>query len=79
MVRGFLPVYGVRLGANSELIQALTPWPLRVFEYIDAFVTYMMLIPGGLFVETLIGPGWHQLIRRTWQLNGLAAVRGNCE
>jgi sigma-B regulation protein RsbU (phosphoserine phosphatase) len=70
----FCLLYGVRLGANSELIQALMPWPLPVFDYIDAFVSYTILIPAGLFVETLVGPGWHQLIRRTWQLTCLGAI-----
>ena len=70
----FCLLYGVRLGANSDLIQALTPWPQRLFDYIDAFVNYTILIPAGLFMETLIGPGWHQLIRRTWQLTCVCAV-----
>ena len=70
----FCLLYGVRLGVNSDLIQALTPWPQPAFDYADAFVTYALLIPGGLFIETLIGPGWHQLIRRTWQLACLCAV-----
>jgi phosphoserine phosphatase RsbU/P len=70
----FCLLYGVRLVANSTLIQELTPWHQPIFDYIDAFVTYIILIPAGLFIETLIGPGWHQLIRRTWQLTCLSAV-----
>ena len=69
----FCLLYGMRLGANSDLLQALTPWPQRLFDYIDVFVNYTILIPAGVFIETLIGPGWHQLIRRTWQLTSVCA------
>jgi sigma-B regulation protein RsbU (phosphoserine phosphatase) len=70
----FCLLYGVRLWANSDLIQALTPWPRRRFDYIDVFVNYTILIPAGIFIETLIGPGWQQLIRRTWQLTCVCAI-----
>jgi sigma-B regulation protein RsbU (phosphoserine phosphatase) len=70
----FCLLYGIRLVANSALIQALTPWPQPLFDYIDVFVSYTILIPAGLFMEALIGPGWHQLIRRTWQVTCACAV-----
>jgi hypothetical protein len=60
----FSMLYGVRLCAKSDLILAVTPWPDTCFQYVDAFVTYAITIPAGLFVETLVGPGWHQSIRR---------------
>ncbi len=70
----FSLLYGVRLCASSELIQAVTPWQEKFFKYVDAFVTYAIPIPGGLFVETLVGPGWYQSIRRLWQFICVYAV-----
>ncbi len=70
----FCVLYGVRLAAKSALLQTFVPWPLSTFQYIDAFVTYAILVPGGLFVESLVGAGWHALIRRTWQLTCVYAL-----
>ena len=70
----FCLLYGVRLGANSELDPGTDPVATRHFDYIDVFVNYTILIPAGIFIETLIGPGWRRLIRRTWQLSVCAVV-----
>jgi phosphoserine phosphatase RsbU/P len=70
----FSMLYGVRLCARSSLIQAVTPWPESFVQYVDACVTYAITIPAGLFVETLVGPGWHHSIRRTWQITCAYAV-----
>jgi phosphoserine phosphatase RsbU/P len=70
----FCLLYGVRLVAQSTLVQALTPWSPTPFDYIEAFVTYTILVPAGLFVETLVGPGWHMAVRRTWQLTCVYAA-----
>jgi SNF family Na+-dependent transporter len=53
----FCVLYGVRMGARSDLIQAVIPWPLSVFHYIDAIVTYTILIPVGILVEYSSVPG----------------------
>ena len=70
----FCGLYGVRLLARSDLVALVIPWPDFTFQYIDAFVTYTILIPAGLFVESLVGPGSYTLIRRTWQLTGVYAA-----
>ena len=70
----FCLLYGLRLGTQSALVQAVTPWSETPFDYLEAFVTYTILVPAGLFVETLAGPGWHMAIRRTWQLTCLYAA-----
>ena len=70
----FCVLYGVRLSARSALLQPLVAWPESGFHYIDAFITYSILIPAGLFVESLVGPGWHALIRRGWQLTCVYAL-----
>jgi hypothetical protein len=49
------------------LVHLVVPWSANTFAHIDAGVTYAILIPAGLFVESLVGRGWHQPIRRTWQ------------
>ena len=60
-------LYGVRLAARSSPLVAALPWPAVSFQYIEAFVTYVILVPAGLLVESLVGAGWHTLVRRTWQ------------
>jgi sigma-B regulation protein RsbU (phosphoserine phosphatase) len=70
----FCLLYGFRLAAQSTLVQALTPWSAAPFDYIEAFVTYTILVPAGLFVEALVGPGRHHAVRRTWQLTCLYAA-----
>ena len=70
----FCLLYGVRLEARSGLILALTPWPGTTFQYADAFLTYAILVPAGLFVEALVGPGWHRLVRRMWQATCVYAL-----
>lgn len=65
-------LYGVRLAADSELLQPLLPEVL--WRYLTAFITYAIIVPAGLFVESLIGPGWQSALRRTWQVVGIYAV-----
>ncbi len=66
-------LYGVRLAARSSQVVTALPWPAVYFQYTEAFVTYVILVPAGLLVESLVGPGWHQLVRRTWQATCLCA------
>ena len=70
----FCLLYGVRMGARSDLIQAVIPWPLSVFHYVDAIVTYTILIPAGLLMESLVGPGRFQIVRRVWQITCVYAA-----
>ena len=58
-------LYGVRLAGYSELLQPAFP---EVFwRYLDAFITYAIVVPGALFIESLFGAGWRLTLRRTWQ------------
>jgi sigma-B regulation protein RsbU (phosphoserine phosphatase) len=70
----FCVLYGLRLLASSELVQVATQWPETFFRYVDAFVTYTILIPATLFVESLVGKGRHALLRRTWQMLAICAA-----
>lgn len=65
-------LYGVRLAAESELVRPLFS---EVFgRYLVAFITYGIIVPGVLFVESLLGSGLWPSLRRTWQIAAGYAV-----
>ena len=50
-------LYGARLlGEQRPIVTAIGGSP-QLWKYFRTFVTYIINIPIGLFVETLIGPG----------------------
>jgi hypothetical protein len=58
-------LYAVRLAGQSQLVQpvlAEAHW-----RYLDACITYAIIVPGGLFIESVLGPGWRRTLRRAWQ------------
>jgi sigma-B regulation protein RsbU (phosphoserine phosphatase) len=61
----FAVLYGTRLAGESELVQPALPE--IVWRYGDAFVTYVIVAPLALFLESLFGRGWRSTLRRTWQ------------
>lgn len=67
-------LYGARLIADQPAIVAALRVSERSAEYFQALVTYVINVPVGLFVESLIGPGWRRSIRRAWQMLALYAV-----
>ena len=67
-------LYGLRLVLQQTSVRAsLGGLPLR-WSYTNAFITYAINVPGGLFFEALVGPGWKQSIRRIWQVQAVYAV-----
>ncbi len=70
----FCILYGLRLVASSDPVRLVTGWPEMFFRYVDADVTYTILIPSTLLVESLVGPGRYALLRRTWQLVAIGAA-----
>jgi len=64
----FCLLYGLRLLADAEPIQVVTALSTRMFDQIDAGITYTILVPATLFVESLVGDGRHALLKRTWQV-----------
>ncbi|RPJ57750.1 MAG: hypothetical protein EHM23_19515 [Acidobacteria bacterium] len=60
----FAGVYGARLLVINGIFGFAVGIPAEVSEWCSAVMTYAILIPGGLFVRVLIGPGWKNLI--TW-------------
>lgn len=67
----FACLYGVRLAGESELVQPALPEV--VWRHLGAFITYAILVPVGLFIESLFGPGWHLTLRRAWQVAAVYA------
>src|SRR5918996_742867 len=68
-------LYGVRLVAQQPAVQVSIGGPKRTGGDVIAPTTYVIKLPGALFFEALLGPGWKQSIRRVWQLQaGYAAV-----
>jgi phosphoserine phosphatase RsbU/P len=64
-------LYGVRLAGQSEFVQPLISevhW-----RYLDAFINYAILVPAGLFIESVLGPGWRLMLRRAWQAVAILA------
>lgn len=70
----FCAMYGARLLADAELVRAVTPWTDKTFAHIVASITYTILVPATLFVESLVGPGRYAILHRTWQLLVICAV-----
>jgi phosphoserine phosphatase RsbU/P len=70
----FAALYGIRLAADSELLRALFGVGAGFWDYIDAFITYGILMPGARFLDAAIGPGWRGALRRCWQALALYAV-----
>jgi sigma-B regulation protein RsbU (phosphoserine phosphatase) len=68
----FACLYGVRLAGASPLLQPV--FTEAFWRYLSAFITYAILVPGGLFVESLFGPGWRGSLRRTWQAAAVYAA-----
>jgi len=67
-------MYGMRLASQSRLVQPFGPEAF--WRHLDATVTYLIIVPIGLFVDSLFGPGWKSLLRRVWQV-GLGYALGS--
>jgi phosphoserine phosphatase RsbU/P len=67
-------LYGVRLILEQPAVQTSLGGSHTMWAYTRAFITYAINVPGGLFFEALIGPGWKKSIRRIWQMQALYAA-----
>jgi phosphoserine phosphatase RsbU/P len=72
----FCVLYGVRLVVGSELLRVATQWPPGLLAYLRADITYAILVPATLFVESIVGAGRYMIVRRAWQVSGIAALVG---
>jgi phosphoserine phosphatase RsbU/P len=68
----FCVMYGLRLTARSVLVRLAIGWPEAIFWYVEAFITYSILIPAGLFTESVTGP--NAVVRRLWQATAVYAA-----
>jgi sigma-B regulation protein RsbU (phosphoserine phosphatase) len=64
----FATLYGVRLFTDSELVQVLVPVPPEFWEYRDAMITYVILVPAVRFAAALGGPAVPEWLRWTRRL-----------
>lgn len=67
-------LYGVRLLALQPFVRAAFGGSARPWIYASGFITYAINIPGGLFMEGLVGVGWMRSIRRVWQVQTIYAI-----
>ncbi|HWW83453.1 MAG TPA: PP2C family protein-serine/threonine phosphatase [Vicinamibacterales bacterium] len=56
-------LYGARLITFHPLVRLLIPAPRLFWDYLDAFVTYSVLVPMLYFIELTFGSGWRHWIR----------------
>ena len=61
-------------GARTNLFRFLFEPSAQSWEYARWFVTYLVPIPGFIFVEQLLGRGWKSSIRRLWQIAVVLAI-----
>ncbi len=67
---GFCFLYGARTNAFQILFEGSQ----RFWEYERWIITYLVPIPGFVFVEQILGRGWKSSIRRMWQIAAAFAV-----
>jgi phosphoserine phosphatase RsbU/P len=67
-------LYGLRLLALQPFLRAAFGGPPRLWSYASVFITYAINVPGGLFMEGLVGAGWKRSIRRVWQAHTIYAT-----
>ena len=67
-------LYGLRLLADTPFVVETLGVPTTSAAYFRAFVTYTINVPIVMSVESVIGPGWKQWIRRLWQVQAVYAV-----
>jgi sigma-B regulation protein RsbU (phosphoserine phosphatase) len=67
-------LYGARLIADQPAIVDGLRVSAEAAEYFRVFVTYVINVPVGIFIEALIGRGWKNSIRRVWQAMAVYAV-----
>ncbi|HET7221071.1 MAG TPA: SpoIIE family protein phosphatase, partial [Vicinamibacterales bacterium] len=67
-------LYGVRLISEQPVITSALGGSASSWSYLRAFITYLINVPIGLFLEALIGPGWKMSVRRVWQIEAIYAA-----
>jgi sigma-B regulation protein RsbU (phosphoserine phosphatase) len=60
-------LYGTRLIGLQSFVRTVLGGSPRSWGFLTVFITYAINVPGGLFIESVVGPGWRGSVRRTWQ------------
>jgi serine phosphatase RsbU (regulator of sigma subunit) len=61
-------------GARTNVFPFLFNASPRFWEYERWFLTYLVPVPGFIFVEQILGRGWKSSIRRIWQIAFIFAI-----
>ena len=72
----FALLYGVRLAGSTDLVRQAFPWP-TVWQYVNAYCTYLLPVSLLAFFEELHGAGWHRSLvvtRWIWTLYAAGAI-----
>jgi sigma-B regulation protein RsbU (phosphoserine phosphatase) len=67
-------MYGVRMMGIQDAVQMIVGGTPAAWKYLSTTITYAINIPGVLFVESQIGPGWKQSLKRLRQVQTIYAV-----
>jgi phosphoserine phosphatase RsbU/P len=57
-------LYGARVLGDQPAVRLAIGGSTRAWQFVDAFITYLINVPTALFFEALVGPGWHRTVRR---------------
>jgi sigma-B regulation protein RsbU (phosphoserine phosphatase) len=72
----FVALYGLRLIAQSGSVRTAFPVPSGFWDAWIDVITYVIPVPSAVFVESILGAGRWQLLRRVWQMLLIYAVAG---
>mgnify|MGYP000412659779 CR=1 FL=1 len=67
-------IYGLRLIVRSEAVHAAVPLSPVWWRTAEHFLTYVILVPGALLVESALPIRRRDLLRLMWRANLVAAV-----
>jgi phosphoserine phosphatase RsbU/P len=74
----FTALYGVRLIARSDTVQAELPFSDTTWEAIVSLITYVILVPAALLMASVLETGSRSVLRLLWRVDlacaALAAV-----
>jgi sigma-B regulation protein RsbU (phosphoserine phosphatase) len=70
----FTLLYGVRLAARSDVIDATLRFAHTFGDYIDVSITYVIFVPAILLNLAIFGPGPRGVLQHLWKLDLLFAI-----
>jgi sigma-B regulation protein RsbU (phosphoserine phosphatase) len=67
-------VYGLRLIVRSESVHGVTTMPAAFWRVAEHFLTYVILVPGALLVESALPTERRDVLRLMWRANLVYAI-----